>query len=638
MIENRGDSRKTFVTRSGITLIIGLFITLGTFSARNVYAADSAKRVLIFSSADVNTPAITTLNRSIRSTLQQTSASRIQFYNEALEALRIPSEKYETEMLRLLQRKYDGEQIDLIICLAVDSLKFLLKHENELFSKVPKVFVAHDRREMADVALNENVAGVVGKTELGPVIEDALRFQPDTRRVVVIAGNSALDKFWLEAARADFQRYQNRVEFSYLTDFTIEELKPQLAVLPAQTIVFFISFTFDRNGVSYTAPEAVGLLASSSNAPVYAPVETQLGHGIIGGHLFSYEALGTRAGEIAAPILDGAKPSAFGVQTVESVPMFDWRQLRRWGLSEAMLPAGSRVFFKDPTFWDLYKWRIIGTVALVTLQTLFIVALLIERKRRRRAKESLDRLNVELEQRVVDRTAALDAKSRELEAFAYSVAHDLKAPLRGIDGYSRLLLEDYSDLLPAEGQKFVQTICTATTDMSELIEDLLEYARLDRRELRQDRIEIQPFISSLVERLKQESAGRNIEFLVNVNGLQVLADSIGLTQALKNYLDNAIKFTAKCKHAKIEVGSEETADGCILWVRDNGVGFDMKHHDRIFGIFQRLNSAEEYPGTGIGLAIVRKAMDRMGGRAWAKSIPGEGSTFYLEIARPAIQH
>lgn len=455
-------------------LFIALLIGLAAFSAGDVHAADSAKRVLIFSSADVNTPAITTLNRSIRSTFQQTSSNRIQFYNEALDALRIPNEKYETEMLRLLQRKYEGEQIDLIICLAVDALKFLLKHENEVFAGVPKVFVAHDRREMVDLALNDNIAGVVGKTELRPVIEDALRFQPETRRVVVIAGNSALDKFWLEAARADFQQYQSRLGFSYLTDSTIEELKPQLASLEPNTIVFFISFTLDRNGVSYTAPEAVGLLASSSSAPVYAPVETQLGQGIIGGHLFSYEALGNRAGEIAGRILNGEKPSALGVQTVESVPMFDWRQLRRWGLNEALLPPGSRVLFKEPTFWELYKWRIVGTLALLGLQTLFIAALLIERKRRRRAKESLDRLNVELEQRVVDRTAALDAKSRELEAFAYSVAHDLKAPLRGIDGYSRLLLEDYSEVLPNEGVKFVRTIRTATTEMSELIEDLLE--------------------------------------------------------------------------------------------------------------------------------------------------------------------
>jgi light-regulated signal transduction histidine kinase (bacteriophytochrome) len=136
-----------------------------------------------------------------------------------------------------------------------------------------------------------------------------------------------------------------------------------------------------------------------------------------------------------------------------------------------------------------------------------------------------------------------------------------------------------------------------------------------------------------VEQKEREASGRNIDFIVNVNGGHVMADVSGLTQALKNYLDNAIKFTGKREQARIEIGMEEKSNSCVLWVRDNGVGFDMKYHDRIFGIFQRLNRAEDYPGTGIGLAIVRKAMERIGGRAWATSTPGEGSTFFLEIPR-----
>jgi signal transduction histidine kinase len=126
---------------------------------------------------------------------------------------------------------------------------------------------------------------------------------------------------------------------------------------------------------------------------------------------------------------------------------------------------------------------------------------------------------------------------------------------------------------------------------------------------------------------------RKIEFIVNINGGHVLADTRGLTQALRNYLDNAIKFTRKQEQAKIEIGTEESTGSYVLWVRDNGIGFDMKYHDRIFGIFQRLNRSDEYPGTGIGLAIVRKAMERMGGSAWAISEPGRGATFFLEIPR-----
>lgn len=602
-------------------------------SAGGVAAAESAKRVLIFSSADVNTPAITILNRSVRSTFQTASPVRVQFYNESLDALRIPNEKYEAEMVRLLQRKYDGENLDLILCFAADSLKFMLKHEGELFSNVPKVFIAHDRREIADLTLGPNVAGVVDRIAVSPILDDALLLQPQTKHVIVIAGNSALDKFWLEQAKKDFDPYRSRLEVFYVTDTTIDELKSQVSQLPEQTIIFLVTFTLDRNNVSYTTVEAAAQLSAAANAPIYGPVDTQFGQGIVGGHLLSYESLGRRAAEIAMRIFAGEKPDALGVQTVENVAMFDARQLRRWNISESVLPAGSRVYFKEPTFWELYKWRILIVVALLALQTLFIAGLLIERRRRRRARELLDQLNAELEQRVADRTAALNAKSRELESFAYSVAHDLQAPLRGIDGYSRLLLEDHIEQLNKDGRFFVETINEATSEMAQLIDELLEYSRLERSQVKLSRIELQPFVKSMVEQKKREAGERKIDFVVNINGGDVLADTSGLTQALRNYLDNAIKFTGKQEQAKIEIGADEATDSYVLWVRDNGIGFDMKNHDRIFGIFQRLNPSADYPGTGIGLAIVRKAMERMGGRAWATSEPGRGSTFFMEIPR-----
>jgi signal transduction histidine kinase len=606
---------------------------LSLFCAPAVSAADTVKRVLIFSSADINTPGISMVSKAIRDSLATNSQIRFQFYNEALDVVRIPRETYEGDMVRLLQRKYDGQKIDLIICLYAYSLEFLLKHEREVFSDVPKVVVAHDFREIAPLKLSPNVAGVVGKVELAPLIRDGLTLQPTTDRVVVIAGNSVFDRIWLGEAQKELEQFKDRIQLVYLTDATIDELKIQLAALPPHSIVVLLSFTLDRTGVSYSTIEALDILAPYSNAPMCAIADASLGHGVIGGHLVSYDALGRSASEVVLRILAGESPSDVGVQTIESVPMFDSRQLSRWGISEAALPPGSRVYFKEPSFWQLYKWRIVGALTLIAVQTLFIAGLLVERRRRRLSREQLDRLNAELEQRVVDRTAALDAKSRELETFAYSVAHDLKAPLHGIDGYSRLLLEDHSEQLNEEGRQFVQTITASTSEMNQLIEDLLDYSRLERSTVRPDRVELQPLVKSIVEQKAREASGRKIDFVVNVNGGYVLADVSGLTQALKNYLDNAIKFTGKREQARIEIGVDEKPNSCVLWVRDNGVGFDMKYHDRIFGIFQRLNRAEEYPGTGIGLAIVRKAMERIGGRAWATSAPGEGSTFFLEIPR-----
>ena len=239
----------------------------------------------------------------------------------------------------------------------------------------------------------------------------------------------------------------------------------------------------------------------------------------------------------------------------------------------------------------------------------------------------------ELKKRVAERTVQLKAANAELKAFAYSVSHDLKAPLRGIDGYSRLLLEDYAPKLDENGRFFVHTIRKATAQMALLIDDLLAYSRLERRAMKAGSIQLHPFVEALLANYSVEVQSRGVTLKVSVPETTVQADTDGLAMALRNLIENALKFTRNTPAPAIEIGGRETERSCILWVKDNGIGFDMRYHDRIFEIFQRLQRAEEYPGTGIGLAMVRKSMERMGGRVWAESKPGEGAAFYLEVPR-----
>jgi PAS domain S-box-containing protein len=251
----------------------------------------------------------------------------------------------------------------------------------------------------------------------------------------------------------------------------------------------------------------------------------------------------------------------------------------------------------------------------------------------KRAEDELRRLNAELEGRVARRTAELQAKNRELDSFAYSVSHDLKAPLRGIDGYSRLLLEDHADRLDEEGRAFLHNVRMAATQMSRLIDDLLAYSRLERRQLHTRRIELRPFVEDLVAQRGDEVRSRGAEVAVEVPAMVVSADRQGLSLAVRNLVENALKFTRDVPRPRVEIGGRPGDATCLLWVRDNGIGFDMKFHDRIFEAFQRLHRAEDYPGSGVGLAMVRTALHRMGGRAWAESEPGRGATFFVEIPR-----
>jgi PAS domain S-box-containing protein len=250
---------------------------------------------------------------------------------------------------------------------------------------------------------------------------------------------------------------------------------------------------------------------------------------------------------------------------------------------------------------------------------------------RKRAEAELQQHREHLKDLVAERTAELEAKSRELETFAYSVSHDLKAPLRGIDGYSRLLLDDHAAQLDDEGRTFLHTIRSAANQMDELINDLLDYSRLERRSMHTVAVDLPGLVEAVVAEFAADIEQRGVDLGVDVPCQTVTAEAEGLAQALRNILSNALKFTRDAPVPQIEIGGRETEKACILWVRDNGIGFDMQYHDRIFEIFQRLYRGEDYPGTGVGLAIVRKAMERMGGRVWAESAPGRGATFYLEI-------
>jgi PAS domain S-box-containing protein len=249
---------------------------------------------------------------------------------------------------------------------------------------------------------------------------------------------------------------------------------------------------------------------------------------------------------------------------------------------------------------------------------------------RKHAEEELRRFNEELEERVRRRTAQLEAFNSELEAFSYSVSHDLRAPLRAIDGFSQILLDDYKDKLNEEGRDYLRRTKDASQRMGQLIDDLLDLSRVTRGEMVRERVDLSDVARKIANELGRVQSGRQVEAVIE-QGLIVNGDGRLLRVVLENLLGNAWKFTRDQPHPRIELGTLEYESTPAYFVRDNGVGFDMAYADKLFGAFQRLHSMSEFEGTGIGLATVQRIIHRHGGRVWAKGEVGKGATFFFTL-------
>ncbi len=258
------------------------------------------------------------------------------------------------------------------------------------------------------------------------------------------------------------------------------------------------------------------------------------------------------------------------------------------------------------------------------------VAIRADITKRKKIEESIKELNRGLEEKIIRRTAQLESVIKELESFSYSVSHDLRAPLRIIDGFGQILMEDYSHKLDEEGQETIGVIMKSARKMGQLIDDLLNFSKLGRSEIRMSKVNMNELVEEVIQDLKTSGicipAGLATNKLLLANGDRNL-----LKQVWVNLISNAIKYSAGKKDPEIEIGMLEKKDKHIYYVKDNGAGFDMQYADKLFGVFQRLHKEEEFTGTGVGLALVQRIIVRHEGTIWAEAKENEGASFYFTL-------
>ena len=250
----------------------------------------------------------------------------------------------------------------------------------------------------------------------------------------------------------------------------------------------------------------------------------------------------------------------------------------------------------------------------------------------KRSEVKIKKFNKELEQRVIKRTEQLETANKELAAFSYSVSHDLRAPLRHISGYVDLLISRFSDSLPEKGKHYLSSISESTLEMGSLIDDLLQFSRTGRQEMRKADIDMNQVLQEALKHIKHDNSGRDIDWVI-ANLPNVLGDYALLCLVWINLLSNAVKFTRNKKKARIEIDVYDENEDFVFFVRDNGVGFDMQYSKKLFGVFQRLHPTEEFEGTGIGLANVRQIISKHQGHTWAEAEVDKGAAFYFTVPK-----
>ena len=544
-------------------------------------------------------PDTATVDAAIREALlSRAEPPPVHYYAEYLETEEFPSESALLAFRDYVRTKFTGRPLDVVIASGTPALQFVLRYREELFSRVPVVFLAGSMPGLTINSVHPGVTGVLSDAPFAETLELALKLHPSVRRVYVVA-QAPTNEGYDERVRAALQPFSRRVELTYIRERTVPGLMAAVKAIPRQSLVMYTRYTPEESDRVVYPDEVALLMARVSPVPIYTSADPLFGTGAVGGVLRRSRAVGTRLGEIARRILDGARPEDIPVWPVPVTPTFDWRQVQRWGIDPALIPVGADIQFRTPTAWQSYRGYIVGAVTLLLTQTTLITALLIQRRHRRRAESELRESEAAL-RKSYERNRDLGARLIE----AKETEHALIARELHDDICQRMLLltielESLSRAKPdgasaAEALKVAQEIATSLHDLS--------------RELHPSQLGLIGLVPAL-DRLCSEVSRTGIAVAFTHDNVPAPLPPdlmLCLFRIVQETLQNAIKHS-HARHVSVQLSG--ATDGLVLTIGDDGVGMEV-------------NAAW---GKGVGLVSMVERVEAVGGTLDIRSTAGAGT-------------
>jgi signal transduction histidine kinase len=542
----------------------------------------------------------------------------LDYYSEFIDVSRFSDPVYLDALRDFLHRKYADVPFDVVIAMN-ESLEFTRTNRDQLFRGMPVVFFANSPITQRI----ENATGIVGRANLPGTVTLALALQPGIRQVFVIRGADRTAAGSEAEVRQQLRAFEPRLSFTYLTGLAASDLEARLAALPEHSIILYLGFGRDGTGKNFHPLEYLERISAVANAPIYSWVDSTMDRGIVGGALKDQLAAVTALGQLALRVLHGEAPDTIPLSSPDlTLSEVDWRQLRRWGINETRVPAGTVVRFQGPSLWRDYRREVLTVVAGLVIQSLLIAGLLFQRRARRRAEVD-SRRNL---------TLAADANRRlTMTALTGSIAHELSQPLNSIlhNAQAAEMLVTSNRATPESLTEILSEIRTADVQATQIVER--HRTMLKNRELNQTPLDIRVVVSESLALVAHDTRARRVEVDVAlpagpcvVNGDQVL-----LQQVFVNLMMNAMDAMGETPpdRRRISVQSTVGPDSVEVSVRDAGTGLPAKIDGHVFEPFVTTKTH----GIGIGLTLVRTIVEAHRGSINARNNPEGGATFSVTL-------